>query len=114
MNHEAKVLVPLMSIVNIVLIVIGGKYHLMSLGTCIVVTKVVLFVMLGAYAVYNVHHAYNPHKVKHVAEAIEKLTPRTPRETCEITGEELPPPFAQLTVATLVTAEAVLKGPDDE
>lgn len=52
LNHEAKVLLPSLSIINIVLILGGGKYHWMELETTITLVKVVLIVLLAIYVMF--------------------------------------------------------------
>jgi len=54
MNNEAKILMPFMSIVNVVLILGSGKYHWMALETATRLTQGVIFVCIAAYIVYAV------------------------------------------------------------
>jgi len=114
MNHEAKILMPVMSLINIILILGSGRYHWMTLQHSLYATKGILVFLIGVYAAYNVYGAQNPHCKKPIAEAIINLTPRTPREVDPETLEEVPPSYATLSIATLTVAEAVIKTGADE
>jgi len=58
LNNEAKLLMPMLSIINISLIGGGCKYHWMSLAHTIIVTKVVLFVLLALYISYAFYEQF--------------------------------------------------------
>lgn len=65
LNHEAKVLMPFMSILNIVLILGGGHYHWMPLERSTYLVKVVLVVLLFVYVGYAVYkHVIRKRKQK--------------------------------------------------
>jgi len=59
LNNECKLLMPLLSIINITLIGGGCKYHWMSLPHTIIVTKVVLFSLLACYFTYAFYEQFH-------------------------------------------------------
>jgi hypothetical protein len=58
MNHEAKVLVPILSIVNVVVIVVGGQKHWITLVHAGYITKVFVFLFALCYIGYVVTNEY--------------------------------------------------------
>lgn len=68
-NHEAKVLLPVLSTFCIALILTSGGYRLMSLRTCAALTQLIVVVCLGSYVYWTVKR-YPAEKVK--SEALQK------------------------------------------
>jgi len=58
MNHEAKILVPLLSIVNVLVIVVGGQQHAVTLANAGYITKVFVALFFVGYITYIVTGEY--------------------------------------------------------
>merc|ERR1719487_2473619 len=69
MNHEAKILMPIVGIVNVTLVLGSGKYGWMALGLCTTITKVSVGVFGICYCGWVMY------KVKYMTEFAEDKPP---------------------------------------
>jgi len=102
MNHESKLLIPLLSIANISVIMVGGSNHLLTIGHATLLTKMLCVGIVGTCIGSNAYGLFG------LADAIEEATPRSRsgRKIDKDTEDEQPPPFAMLSLATLSIAMA--------